>query len=123
MPTNYKQSDVVGTFWKRANSVSIQNTLNGTPSITYHEFDAIQIADKIIENSVSSVSQTMIDENVTFPLVNSENWSEPMIQSYKDAMVAAIQSGEVPIWVIYQLLNSHYAHLATTRDLAPENNQ
>jgi hypothetical protein len=65
----------------------------------------------------------MIDENVTFPLVNSENWSEPMIQLYKDAMVAAIQSGEVPIWVIYQLLNSHYAHLAKTRDLEENNNQ
>jgi hypothetical protein len=117
---DYKQSNLNGTSWIRANSVSIQNPLDYTPSITYHEYEAMRISDKTMQNAVSSVGQEMNagNENITFPLINSEDWSQPMVQEYKDAMIAAISSGNVPIWVIYQLLNSHYAFLAKNRDIA-----
>jgi hypothetical protein len=118
--TDYKQSTVNGTTWQRAAEVTIRNPADGTPSITYHEHEAMQVGSEIRCMPVTSVTDTMPpgSESDTYALVDSEDWSQPMPQAFRDELCACLQAGTWPKWGTYQILASHYAALAQARDAA-----
>jgi hypothetical protein len=99
--SKYKESDVLGSRYIRANQIQIQNELE-KQSITFSEQEIINIGDgEVLKRNVGSLSAVFTPEP-EFPLLNPET-GEPTGQT-------------MSYGAVYVVLHSLYIHLATERD-------
>lgn len=101
--SNYQESEVIGTQWRRACRVVVENPLNATPSVMFVEEEAINLDDKTITNLVANLS-CAFDLAATFPAIDPET-NLPVGRDITHAEV-------------YGLLYSLYMDLAKKRDEA-----
>ena len=104
--SDYQQSAVTGTKWRRACRINIDNPLNGAPSILFAEEEVISLGETTppITHLVSNVSTVFSDPTLEIPLRDVTTW-EPTGQT--------ITAG-----ALYQAIASVYWKLATERDAA-----
>lgn len=100
---NYMESSVVGTQWRRACRVLIENPLNDLPSIMFVEENALSLADDV-HTSICANLNAPFDSAVSFPVLDPAT----DLPVGRDAT-----HGE-----IYALLYSLYMSLAKARDAA-----
>lgn len=101
---NYKETEVLGTQWTRANQITINNPFASTPSINFSEEKIIQLGGSTVSQTVNGLN-TSFNATSTFPILDP-NTLEPTgeTKSHMD---------------IYTLLFSLYIDLATKRDTPP----
>lgn len=102
---NYKEAQITGTTWKRAKSLNIQNPINGVPSISFMEEDAVNIGDRTIVGGETFGLSASFDAASTFALVDPAT-GEPT--------GAVMTQGELEA-----ALHSLYLDLAVKRDNQP----
>ena len=101
--SDYQQSSIVGTRWKRARRISIDNPLNGAPSVLFAEDEVMALGDgATIERPVSNLTAGY-DPGHSFPLRDPATGEEIPGQTGTQAQ-------------LYALLYSAYWALALERD-------
>lgn len=104
MSTNYKETTIAGTSWQRACRAVIEHPLDNTSSVMYVEEKAINLGDSLITQLCSNVGESF-ERGKLFPKYNP--------------LTAEIIAGEFFSHDdYYQIVFSHYMHLATQRDAA-----
>lgn len=105
---NYKETNVTGTSYVRANEVTVRNVLDGYKGIMYVEEEVSILGEKIMRENVGALHQEFTAENASteFPLLNPVT-NEPI------GATATFQE-------VYVLLFSLYYHMAALRDAANE---
>lgn len=104
---NYNETAVAGTKWRRARQVTVDNTYQQVPKLVFFEQDVITLEDG-----------TVIQQNLD-PMINplqvyfSPDIEIPMIDSTTGQPTGEVRTHKD----LYQLLNSLYVLLATTRDV------
>jgi hypothetical protein len=105
MALKYKEASVSGNTWVRSNRVTIDNPLNGTPTILYGEEIVYEIGDDVIKTQTSGLDKQLTVDNAftEFQVLNTETNEE---------------IGQVATYYqVRQLLHSLYVHLAKERDI------
>lgn len=101
---NYKESNVTGVKYTRANRVILQNELDAPKSITFSEQEIFTLPDtsRVVKHS-GSVGVTLDETNATTPfnLIHPETGAVLGTTTYQD---------------VYVLMHSLYYHLVTERD-------
>lgn len=103
--SNYKQSTVTGDSWVRAKRVVIENSLDGTPAITFIEEQVISTAQGIAPiKEVGCVCEPFDATNALeeFPVYHPETGVFLGSSTYQDA---------------YVMLHNLYMHVAAKRDV------
>jgi hypothetical protein len=103
---NYKEANVNGTMYTRANRVVLQNELDAPKSITFSEQEIITLPDTTrITRPARGVGVVLDDKNIakSFDLLHPETGAVLGTVSYQD---------------VYVLMHSLYYHLAHERDSA-----
>ncbi len=88
-----------GSKWKRANAISIQNALNGVPSISFNQ-EIVASFDDGTSASIASagiITEQFINTGEAFNLLNPLDGTIIGVTTYQDA---------------YVMLASLYAHIA-----------
>lgn len=103
---NYKESQVSGTSWVRANEIIIGNPYEGMPQIHFREEEVLLVGDKTMRQPVAGM--------VFKPLTAS--FAEPatqfnLVHPDTDAVIGSSTYQDVQV-----LLYSLYRHLANIRD-------
>lgn len=103
MTFKYKNRDVEGKAWKRANSVTIYNDYNETPRVMFAEESIVEVDGEVLRRPVGELTLAIVEEAVTesFPILNPDG----------------SDSGRTgTIGQISELLTSAYVHYANLRD-------
>jgi hypothetical protein len=66
--SDYQQSSIVGTRWKRARRISIDNPLNGAPSVLFAEDEVMALGDGVTIERPASNLTAGYDPGHSFPL-------------------------------------------------------
>ena len=99
--SNYKQDKVTG--WQRSKQVIIKNDYKAIPTIEFSEEMIVEVDGALInKKDVGTVTSSLRDPSVSFPLLNPEN----------DQVIGTGSYGQV-----YVLLYSVYRYLAEKRDI------
>jgi hypothetical protein len=98
---DYKQSDVMGTQWRRCYYVEISNPYAGMAAITFREQDVIAVPSTNIMRDVGRLVDNF-DPTRMIPLI--------------DPATGELTGDELPEGLVYQLLYSKYMALAHARD-------
>jgi hypothetical protein len=75
--SNYKQTTESGEIssWHRARQIVCDNPVNGAPSITVSEHQAVMLPDgTVIEKSLGNLSYAMTDPSIEIPLINPDTF-------------------------------------------------
>jgi hypothetical protein len=67
---DYRQETGTANAWRRASTITIHNPLGGTPSIVFHEEDAVEVNGKKFRASNAAQVTGFFDPAATFPLVH-----------------------------------------------------
>jgi hypothetical protein len=105
MTTNYQESTVAGTKWKRANTIAISNPLNQLPnaSISFSEEEVIQLGTDDYIKKETGVLSEQFSNIVSFDILNPTT--------------GAVVGSMTPL-ELYVALYSLYMYLAQERDSA-----
>jgi hypothetical protein len=105
MATKYKEAQVSGNTWVRSNRVTIDNPMEGTPTIVFNEEMIYDIGGAIVRGPVSVLDKQLTIDNAftEFQVLDTETNEEV---------------GQVATYFqVRQLLHSLYVHLAKERDI------
>lgn len=108
MPTNYQESGVTGSEWKRSYEVKILNPYGGVPSVYFSEEIAVLLSSGNLLKQNAGGLEVIFDPSAQIPLIDP--WTgEPLtnvegVQQYASHIEA------------YILLHSLYIQNATIRD-------
>lgn len=101
--SDYKESTVSGTTYRRGRSMYFENPRNGIPSVLIREEDVIVLADRVITQFASEINKTLDEPTTIVPL--------------RDVATGEIIEGQaITYGAIHQALYSLYWKLATDRD-------
>lgn len=77
--SKYKQTNMTGSSYVRANQITIYNQLDRSPSIVFTEEQILNIDQEEIHRAISNCQETLTVENAleSFALLNSET-GEPL---------------------------------------------
>ena len=103
----YKQSNITGESYVRANQITIHNQLGSAPNIVFTEEQVMNVGDEQIHRPVSNCSDQMTAENMSeeFNLINPETGDVLDTSTYQEFAV---------------MLHSLYFHVAGKRDASQE---
>jgi len=103
--SDYQQSSIAGTRWKRARRINIDNPLSGTPTVLFAEDEVIALGDGVTIERLASSLSVPYDPEHTFPL--------------RDPATGEMLPGQTGTQAqLYTLLYSAYWALALARDAA-----
>lgn len=106
MPTEYKETAISGSKYKRCNNINIANPKGKPPFIYFTEEDIINIGDEIITKSSGNFGFEANDPTKTIDLMNPMTYEKT--------------GSTITIGEIYAIIFSVYWHLARERDLKNE---
>ena len=110
MQTNYQESPIIGTKWRRAFHVDIRNPLEGEKGVTFHAEDCVTLesGQTLHDRQGITYSQAFTPENAMteFPLGPHPVTGEDM--------------GTATYLQAYVLLSALFMHIASTQDAARE---
>jgi len=98
---DYKETDVSGKAWQRAQIIIISNQYGQVPGVTYQEEALIKLDEGTIQKPVGSLSYT-ID-----PLAEIE---------LRDPVTLELTGETIPVALVHQALFSDYINRAIERD-------
>lgn len=98
---DYKETNVSGKSWQRAQMVVISNHYGQVPSVTYQEEALITLEDGVMQRPVGSLSYT-IDPTETIEL--------------RDPETLELTGETIPVALVHQALFSDYINRAKERD-------
>jgi len=107
--SKYKQINITGESYVRADQVVIKNPLGGNPTVTFTEEQIINVADDVIKRAVSNVSETLVFDGDNANITEEVQVINPI--TLQEVEGATMTYGEMK-GVIYSL----YYHLAKKRD-------
>jgi hypothetical protein len=102
--SNYNETNILGTKYRRAYQVTMQNGLNKEKYVRFAEEDVLLVEGDAIHQQAGSISEPFTEENsaTSIPLLNPEDGSPT--------------GGSITYQEIYVAIYSLYLHLASTRD-------
>lgn len=102
--SNYNETNILGTKYRRAYQVTMQNGLNKEKYVRFAEEDVILVEGDTIHQQAGGISEPFTEENsaTSVPLLNPEDGS-PL-------------GGSITYQEIYVAIYSLYLHLASIRD-------
>lgn len=105
--SKYKQTNILGESYIRADQIIIHNRLGKAPEIIFAEEQVMNIGDEQIHRAVSNCSDSMTAENSSeeFNLINPETGDVIGTSTYQQFAV---------------MLHSLYFHVAGKRDASQE---
>jgi len=101
--TDYCETNVTGTSYKRGRSMTFENPHKGTPSLLIREENVINIGERCIYELAGEIRKSVDDFSVMFPLRNPQTNE-------------MIPGAEMSYEQLYVGLFSLYWHLALERD-------
>ena len=105
MPSNYQESQVSGTTWRRARRVVIDNPFQGQPQVIFAEEKIAMLDGEVIKSALGTLTLDF-DPEKTIDLLNPQT-GEPV--------GASMNYGE-----IYAIIFSAYMAAANERDNPPQ---
>ena len=105
--SKYKQTNITGESYVRANQITIHNQLGSAPNIVFTEEQVMNVGDEQIHRPVSNCSDSMSAENASeeFNLINPQTGDVIGTSTYQEFAV---------------MLHSLYFHVAGKRDSQQE---
>ncbi len=101
---NYRESQVSGSIWTRANKAILDNPFGGVPGVTFLEEQVVGLPDgKSIAQSSSACSEQFSTANATTPF--------DLIHPVTGAVI-----GQATYQQVYVMMASLYTHVAAKRD-------
>ena len=67
---DYKETDIAGKRWQRANRVIIENPYGQIPHLNICEQTAVQMGDEVMTTDLGVTLSAQFDEAASFPLRN-----------------------------------------------------
>lgn len=101
--SNYRQTTESGEIssWHRARQIVCDNPIEGAPSITVSEHQAVLLPDgTVIERNIGNLSYAMTDPAVEIPLINPETFEQTETTMQAGEIWLAMAS--VYIWLAKQ---------------------
>lgn len=101
---DYKETNITGKSWQRAQLVIISNHLGQVPTVTYHEEEYLVFENDTIQRQKGQLSYT-IDPTTEISL--------------RDPDTLELTGDTVPVALVHQALFSDYLNRALERDKPP----
>jgi len=107
--SDYQQSLITGSKWKRATRIVLENPLNGIPSALFVEEEVINLddTDPPITRLSGNVSASFTDPSIEIPLRDPSTWE--------------LTGQSTTYGALYAIVASAYWKLALERDAAMAN--
>lgn len=107
--SKYKQTNITGDSYVRANQITIQNPLNQNPSVVFTEEQAMNVDGEEILRPVSNCSETLT-------LYDDTNNLQEEVQLINPITFEEIEGATMTYEQIMTALFSLYYHVAGKRD-------
>lgn len=108
MSSNYNESPITGTMWRRSFRVQIDNPYAGVPRAVFHEEDCVMLSGGVIMKQPAGSLTVIFDQSSEIPLINP--WTGLPLTD-----INGVQQTATHIEA-YILLHSLYIQSAIARD-------